>query len=140
MKNTDKHMKANKIYLIKFENIDDSDLTHPVFNEITTVLNKRDLEYVGVTQNDDIFLRLYDYKVEKVVNILKKYFTFEVTDVTALVKSGVIQKEYPEVEFLTPKLFKNFRLETTSKDEVLDKISKDGIDSLDKLDKKILKK
>lgn len=133
-------MKANKIYLIKFNDIADSDLTHPVFKEISTVLSDKDLEYVGVSNNDDIFVRLYDYKVDKIVNILKKYFVFDVIDVTELVKSGVIQRDYPEVEFLTPKLFRNFRLENTSKDEVLDKICCGGIESLDKLDKKILKK
>jgi len=134
-------MKATKIYLLKFNGVDNSDdLDHPVFKEMTTVLSKKDLEYVGITKDDDIFLRLCDYKVDKVVNILQKYFDVEVTDVSENVISGNIQKKYPEVEFLTPKLFKNFRLENTTKDNVLEKIACNGISSLDKIDKKILKK
>lgn len=136
-------MSGNKIYLIKFEDdkVNNSDdLDHPVFEEISKILNKSDLKCIGVSNNEDIFLKLSDSKVEKVTNVLRKYYKIQIIDISEEVKSGYIQSIYPEVEFLTPKLFKNFRLENTSKDDVLDKITCCGLNSLDKIDKKILKK
>ena len=71
---------------------------------------------------------------------MSKYFEFTKTDVTDKVISGEIAKEYPEVKEVTPKLFTDFRLDNTSVDDILDKIIESGIDSLDKIDKTILKK
>jgi urate oxidase len=98
------------------------------------------LKYLGFTNDDDIFVRLPDYKVDKITAVLSKYFEFTKTDVTDKVISGEIAKIYPEVKEVTPKLFTDFRLDNTSVDDILDKIIESGIDSLDKIDKTILKK
>jgi len=66
---------------------------------------------------------------------MNKYFIITKTDVTEQVIRGGIQAEYPEVE---KGLFENFRLENTTVDNVLDKISSFGIESLDHIDKAIL--
>ena len=51
-----------------------------------------------------------------------------------------MQKLYPEVDKLTPKFFENFRIDNTDVDYVLEKISEKGIDSLDSVDRIILKR
>jgi hypothetical protein len=68
---------------------------------------------------------------------MQRYFIISKTDVTEKVISGEIQAEYPEVE---KELFENFRLDNVTVDDVLDKISRLGIESLDDIDKKILEK
>jgi len=133
-------MKANKIYLIKFTklvNIDDE--KHPIYNDFTNCLNPEDQKYVGFADNEDIFIRLNDYKVDSFASIFTKYgFEFDVLDVTDSVIKGKTQKIYPEVEALTPYLFEDFRLDTTSVDDILDKINETGMDSLDNTDTVIL--
>ena len=66
---------------------------------------------------------------------MNKYFIISKTDVTEKVISGEMQAQYPEVGRA---LFENFRLENTTIDDVLDKISSLGIESLDNIDKAIL--
>jgi len=136
----------NKIYQITIvgdvENINsnDNDFSHPFFEEITLSLNEKDTNYIGFSDNDEMFVRLDTIKLKRVVDIMKKYFVIDIKDVSDKVISGEIQKLYPEVESLTPKLFKNFRLDNGTVDDILDKINETGINSLDKIDKKILKK
>lgn len=136
----------NKIYFLKIvsENIEkyniDSVNNHPIYEELSNCLDEDDIEYLGFTNNDDIFIRLPTYKVDKITAVLSKYFKFTKTDVTDKVISGDIEKIYPEVKEFSSKLFNDFRLDNTSIDNILDKIIKGGIDSLDKIDKTILKK
>lgn len=136
----------NKIYQITIvedvENInsDDNDFSHPFFEEITLSLNENDANYIGFSDNDEMFVRLDTIKMKRVVDIMKKYFVIDIKDVSDKVISGELQKLYPEVESLTPKLFKKFRLDNETVDDVLDKINENGINSLDKVDKRILKK
>ncbi len=137
-------MKANKIYLLKFTksvNIEDGDeFTHPIYNDLSNCLNDDEQKYLGFADNEDIFIRLVDYKVTLISEIFSKYgFEFDVLDVTSSVIKGKIQKDYPEVEKLTPYLFEDFRVDNTSIDDILDKINESGMDSLDNIDKKILK-
>lgn len=134
-------MKANKIHFLKFTksiNIGDGDdFTHPIYTDLSNCLNEDDQQFLGFTENDDIFIRLNDYKVESFSNVFSKHgFEFDSIDVTNDVIKGNIQKMYPEVE----DLFEDFRLDCTSVDDVLDKISFYGIDSLDIIDKKVLGK
>lgn len=136
----------NKIYQITIvedvENInsDDNDFSHPFFEEITISLNENDANYIGFSDNDEMFVRLNTIKLKRVVDIMKKYFVIDIKDVSDKVISGELQKLYPEVESLTPKLFRKFRLDNETVDDVLDKINENGLKSLDKVDKKILKK
>ena len=58
------------------------------------------------------------------------------SDVTDAVISGELERKFPE----SYKLFNNFRLDNTSLDNILDKINNGGIESLDKVDRLILKK
>jgi hypothetical protein len=136
----------NKIYFLKIvsENIAEFDIdssdNHPIYEDLSNCLEPGDSDYLGFTKDDDIFVRLPDYKVNKISAVLSKYFEFTKTDVTDKVISGDIEKIYPEVKEVTPKLFNDFRLDNTSVDDILDKIIESGIDSLDKIDKTILKK
>ena len=114
---------------------DIEDMTHPFYDEISQVIGEEDVKYMGFTDEDDLFITLDDYRIEKVAFLLQKYFIVTKTDVTEKVISGEIQAEYPEVE---NGLFENFRLENTTVDNVLDKISSLGIESLDYIDKMIL--
>jgi hypothetical protein len=113
---------------------DIEDMTHPFYDEISQVIGEEDVKYMGFTDEDDLFITLDEYRIEKVTFLLQKYFIIRKTDVTEKVMSGEIQVEYPEVEYL----FENFRLENTTVDNVLDKISSLGIESLDYIDKMIL--
>jgi hypothetical protein len=135
----------NRIYQITIvedvENINsDDDFSHPFFEEIALSLNVKDTNYIGFSDNDEMFVRLDTIKLKRVVDIMKKYFVIEVKDVSDKVISGELQRLYPEVETLTPKLFRRFRLDNETVDDVLDKINENGLKSLDKVDKKILKK
>ena len=136
----------NRIYQITIvedvENInsDDNDFSHPFFEEVALSLNEKDTNYIGFSDNDEMFVRLDTIKMKRVVDIMKKYFVIEVKDVSDKVISGELQRLYPEVETLTPKLFRRFRLDNETVDDVLDKINENGLKSLDKVDKKILKK
>jgi hypothetical protein len=124
-----------RIYLFKMTGEDIEDMTHPFYDEISQVIGEEDVKYMGFTDEDDLFITLDEYRIEKVTFLLQKYFIIRKTDVTEKVMSGEIQVEYPEVEYL----FENFRLENTTVDNVLDKISSLGIESLDYIDKMILR-
>lgn len=138
-------IKSNKVFKIEFsKQIDlpenDYNFEHPFYNDLSNCLDEGDDKFIGFTDNDDMFINLSESRVNIISNILKKYNAeFSIIDVTDKVISGNIQKEYPEVEELSPNLFTNFRLENTSINQVLDKISSNGIDSLDEIDKLILK-
>lgn len=135
-------MKSDKIFLISFTKrieIGD-DYSHPLYDDMTNCLSDGDDKFLGFADNEDIFARLPLSKVKSICNVFKKYgFEFKVNDITNDLIKGEIHKKYPEVDSLTPGLFENFRLDETSIDDVLDKISEKGIESLDDVDKKILK-
>ena len=138
-------MKSNKIYLIKFTKKVDvgtgDDFNHPVYEDLSKCLDKGDDKFIGFTNSEDIFVRLSDNKVNEICNVFTKHgFEFNVDEVTELVISGDMQKEYPEVEELTPQIFEVFRMENTSVDDILDKINEKGIEALDNTDKAILDK
>jgi hypothetical protein len=132
----------NRIYLLRLVDCDAPEYNgvHPFYEELTECLDEKDQEYIGFTDNDDLFIRLDKYKVQKIERIFKKYFIFSIIDVTDKVISGEMQKLYPEVEEFTPKLFENFRLDNTTVDDILGKINDKGIESLDEIDKKVLYK
>lgn len=133
-------MKSNKIYFVRFTKFSDiEDDNHPIYQDLSNALDKEDSKYLGFTNNEDVFIRLVYFKVQKVLDVFSKHgFEFEVTDVTNDVISGDIQKKFPEVEKLTPYMFDDFRIENTSVDDVLDKIIEKGINSIDSIDKRIL--
>lgn len=129
-----------KIYLFKLigediEDGDNNDFTHPFYAEIAQILVEEDVKYLGFTKDKAIFATLEDVKLERLSDVMNKYFIISKTDVTEQVIRGEIQAEYPEVE---KELFENFRLENTTIDNVLDKINRLGIESLDYIDKAIL--
>jgi 6-pyruvoyl-tetrahydropterin synthase len=138
-------IRSNKVFKVQFSKKvdlpeDDEKFTHPFYNDITICLDEDDDKYIGFTDDDDMFINLSEVKVNNIANVLNKYNAeFTITDVTEKVISGEIQKSYPEVEILTPDLFKNFRIDNTEIDQILDKINNSGIESLDEVDKVILK-
>ncbi len=132
----------NKIYQIKL--LDKDNLSNEVIDsflfEVALTIDSEDADYMGFSNDDDIFVRLNEYKIDKIVNVLSKYFSFTIEDVSDKALSGELKKLYPEVDKLTPKLFKKFRKDNTTIDHILDKISEKGMQSLDKTDLKILNK
>lgn len=137
-------IKANKIFKISIKSEIDEDndsLEHPIYNDFSNFLEPIDHRYIGFEDKKTIFIRLLDHKVKMFCYTLSKYdIEFDIDDVTSEVITGEISKKYPSVENLTPGLFRNFRYDNTSIDDILEKINKSGIDSLDKIDKYILSK
>ena len=126
-------------FINKVETVDIDDFSHPLYSDLTNCLSEHEQKYLGFTKNEDLFIRLPDFQVEKILSVFTKHnFDFKITDVSDKVISGDIQKKYPEVEELTPLIFEDFRLDNATVDDILDKINEKGIDSLDNIDKKIL--
>jgi len=135
-------MKSDKIFLISFtKRIEVGDnYNHPLYTDMANCLSEGDDKYIGFAKNEDMFVRLSESKVKSLCSVFEKYgFEFNLTDITSELIKGEICKKYPEVDFLTPGLFENFRIDETSVNDVLDKISEKGIASLDDIDKRILK-
>lgn len=138
-------MKSNKVYQISFikqvDTGDANDFTHPIYSELTEIIEKDEQNLFGFTNSEDLIARVFDFKLKEICNLLQKHgFEFLVEDVSNQVLSGEFQKKYPEVQILTPNIFNNFRLDCSSIDDILDKINEKGIDSLDDIDRQILKK
>ena len=82
-----------------------------------------------------MFIILEDSRFNSVSAVFNKYFFLSIADVTEKAMNGEIQLEYPDVD---KTLFEQFRLDNTTLDDVLDKISRSGIESLDHIDRTIL--
>lgn len=136
-------MKASKIYKISITSEideDNDDFNHPIYEDFTKILDLDENKYIGFADGKTIFTRLLDYKFKLFCGILSKYgIEFDTEDVTSSVIKGDIQKHYPDVEKLTPRIFEDFRYDNTNIDDVLDKINEKGINSIDDIDKSILK-
>jgi hypothetical protein len=138
-------IKSNKVYHIKFTKLVDTgntdDFTHPIYGELSQLIEKDEQCLIGFTDSEDLVARVLDFKLKEICSLFEKHgFEFDVIDVTQEVINGQFQKEYPEVQVLTPNIFDDFRFDYLTVDDVLDKINETGIDSLDDIDKKILKK
>jgi len=133
----------NKIYLLRLEEVNeevivDDNYSHKLFEEITDVVGVKYIKYIGFSNNDEMFVRLPEYILSELENVLSKYATFSKDDVSSSVINGDIQKIYPEVEVLTPYFFSSFREDVETIDDVLDKINRIGIKNLDTIDYFIL--
>ena len=129
-----------KMYLFKLigEDIDDgssNDFSHPFYSDLSEVISEEDAKFIGFGKNETMFIILEDSRFDTVSAVFKKYFFLSIADVTDDVMNGKILIEYPEVD---KELFEDFRLDNTTLDDVLDKINKLGIESLDYIDKMIL--
>ena len=134
----------NTIYLLKLDEIEkmretpNDDFSHPIFSDLALSLGDFS-KYIGFSDDECLFVRLTGSNLKVLEYILNKYTSFTKEDVTDRVISGEIQKLYPEVEQLTPKIFEKFRIDLTTVDNVLDKISEHGLGALDRVDMTILK-
>jgi hypothetical protein len=139
---TNKLENMNTIYLLKLDEMRDTpndDFSHPIFSDLALSLGDVS-EYIGFSDDECLFVRLTESKLTILEYILNKYTSFTKEDITDRVISGEIQKLYPEVEKLTPMIFEKFRIDVTTVDDVLDKISVSGLSSLDCIDMTILKR
>jgi hypothetical protein len=133
----------NNIYLLnlkeigEMEDTSNSDFSHPIFDDLAMILSEY-TKYIGFSDDGYMFVRLPEHKLSELEYIINKYTTFTKEDVTSRVISGEMQRMYPEVEKLTPMLFRNFRLELTTVDNILDRIRHSGLSSLDMIDMSIL--
>lgn len=132
-------MESNKIHFIKFKKRNpeiENNLKHPFYLDLARSVDKGGQKLFAFTKEEDIFLKVVDYKLKKITDVFEKWgFEFDVLNVTGQVLSGEIQKKYPDIE---TEIFTEFRLNNTSIDDVLDKINDSGIESLDEVDKMIL--
>ena len=114
---------------------DNNDFSHPFYTDIAGVIDPSDVKYMGFSNDKTMFMVIDDSRLYAISAVFKKYFILSITDISDEVLSGKIQKEYPDIE---SDLFENFRLANTTLDDVLDKISRSGIESLDQIDRMIL--
>lgn len=129
-----------KMYLFKLigEDIldgDKDDFSHPFYTEIAGVISNDDVKYMEFGKKETMFMAIDESRFNTISAVFKKYFVLSITDVSDEVLSGTIQKEYPEIK---SEIFDQFRLAKTTIDDVLDKISRSGIESLDQIDRMIL--
>ena len=101
----------NKIYYLKIVNdIEEYNINstnnHPIYEELSNCLDIADIQYLEFTNDDDIFVRLPNYKIDKIITTLSKYFKYTMSDVTNAVISGELERKVSE----SYKLFNNFRL------------------------------
>jgi hypothetical protein len=106
--------------------------THPLFDELRASISPTDLSKIEVSDNDEIFLAMSERKVFDIVYILEKYFKVIKEDITENIIRGMV---YPNVDY---DIFENLRIDYTTTDDILDKILKNGINCLDKIDYAIL--
>jgi translation elongation factor EF-Ts len=137
-------MKSNKIYHIKLieeivkTNSAENDFSNPIYSELSDIIEVEEAEYIWVSDNDELYIRLDENKFKRILATFEKYYILTTEDITDKVVGGEIEKMYSEIELVNEDFFTNFRLENTSVDDLLDKISTRGIDSLDTIDKSIL--
>lgn len=137
-------MKSNKIYHIRLvkeiykTNSTENDFSHPIYSKLSDIIEVTEIKHIWVSDNDDIYIRLDENKYKRILAAFEEYYELTTEDITDKVIEGEIEKLYPEIELFTEEFFTDFRLENTSVDDLLDKISTKGIDSLDNTDNSIL--
>ena len=129
-----------KMYLFKLvgEDIldgDNNDFSHPFYAEISEVINPDDVQYMRFGKKETIFITIEDFRIKEISTVFTKHFILSIRDISNDVLTCNIQREYPEID---REYFDEYRLANTTMDDVLDKISKSGIHSLDHIDKRIL--
>lgn len=137
-------MKSNKIYLIKTLNIPtDEKVAKKLVMEVADCLDDSDegnFVVEDVDGLDYLFLRVEDYKVDKICKVLDNYIRYQIKEITKDLLIGNHDLNYIiEKEEFKP-FFDSFRIDNTTIDDVLDKINNKGFESLDEIDKTILNK
>jgi hypothetical protein len=135
-------MKSNKLFLIKaLSETKDADIMIREFANCFDDGDEENFKVEEVNGIDYIFLRMPEYKIEKLCGVLDKYIEYSLEDITQRIILGS-EDELSEVinseDFKS--FFTSFRIDSTNIDDVLDKIIEKGIDSLDEIDKIILSK
>lgn len=137
-------MKANRIYLIKTLSEPSDKDAQKMLSEVADCFEPEDegnFVVEDVNGFDYLFLRVEDYKVDKICKVLDKYIKYEVEEIgdrlifgnEAELKEIVKNEEFKQ-------FFDSFRIENTKVDDVLDKINYQCIDALDDIDKQVLAK
>ena len=135
-------MKFNQIFLIKTLNEPEESQSEKMILDVINCFEEGDENnYVieDVNGLDYIFLRMSEYKVEKICKVLDKYIDYTIEEITNQIVSGEeadLKSIISNPDFKP--FFDSFRIESTQVDDVLDKILSKGIDSLDDIDRQIL--
>ena len=141
-----KKEKIFKILLIKpisFVKITKSELEEIFTEELYENISLNDIlqNKVAVVGEDTFYIRGDDDRINQLYNFFSKYHEIEISDVSEKflidneLYNSINKKDLKEFKLF----FNNYRLEYTTKDNVLDKILKFGIGYIDSIDKKILK-
>ena len=116
----------------------DEDFTEELYENITP--EEISQNKVAIIGDDVFYIRCDKDKIKKVEKFIKKYHIIEITDVSIeIIKSNEIYNSIGDKDmYQFGELFYDYRLEHTTKDDVLDKILKYDINYIDDIDKKIL--
>jgi hypothetical protein len=129
-----------KIYRFRLigDDIDDgdnNDFSHPFYTEIAGVIDPEDVQYMRFSKDKTMFITIEDSRIKEISAVFAKHFILSIADISDDVLACSIQHEYPDVD---QEYFDEYRLANTTMDDVLDKINKSGMCSLDHIDKTIL--
>lgn len=141
----------NKIFLLKTLNVKnstnkvlDKEVENVMLSRLGSLLDIDDAKNIAIGDDNGsefIFMKLPEYKVFNVKDLLMEYFDVTLTEVTEDIILGVLD-EYKKIHngVYYKEFFVNFRLSNAITDDILDKINSYGIESLDEIDKMILNK
>ena len=126
------------IFDITQEELDDI-FTEELYHYITPEdINGNSIAVVG---EDTFYVRGDKKRINELNYFFSKYHIIKITDVSEeIIKSNEIYNSIDEKDMMQfGQLFDDYRLLYTTKDDVLDKILKFGVDYIDDIDKEILK-
>lgn len=114
------------------------DLEHPLYEELGFAVMEEVDNLIYTDSPTSMYINLPKDRVEEFCDVYRKYgCTVVCRDITMGVLNGTLPDKNisPNEDF-----FDSFRLKYTSLDHVLDKIYEHGMDSLDEIDKEILRR
>lgn len=135
-----------KILLVKpvsISNISQEELDDIFTEELYHYIKPEDIvqNKIAVVNEDTFYVRCGKERINELNYFFSKYHEIEISDVSEeILKENEIYNSINDKDMLQfGQLFDEYRLLYTTKDNVLDKILKFGMDYIDDIDKEILK-
>lgn len=135
----------DNIFLVKIKDFDflKSSDVNSIFNKISQIFSGDDEERITVDCIDNIdyiFFRIEEYKVMQFFSFISEMLECEVLNISKNVISGELDDDILLISLdeQHKDFFDKYRVIYTTIDDILDKITNRGIDSLDDIDKEIL--
>lgn len=138
----DKVFKITLIKPVTKYNINKEDLDEEFTEQLHMYITPNDIinNKIAVVGEDTFYVRGDNGRINELNHFFSKYHVVEITDVSRdLLDNNELYNSINEKDMLQfGKLFDDFRILNTTKDDVLDKILNYGIDYIDSIDKEIL--